>query len=408
MELIGISEVAELAGVSRSAVTNWRARHDDFPQSSFETSAGPVFRREEILHWLTNRSRNVTKTISFFNNKGGVGKTTILWNVAASLRSLDKKVLLIDFDPQCNLSIAVLGEEKFSTVLKKTTEFPQSQTIRAFALPFVQMSRTGNVYSFSSKCEESGLEIVPGDFWLNNFSDVLNVGTDVIGGSGLYRFLTPSIVSNEISRLTDQNYDFVLIDLPPSFNGLVRSALYCSDYFVVPCTSDRFSAYCVSLIGEVLPNFIADWDQGKRRFESANGEDSFVTSKGMPKFAGWIFNGFDMRKKKGDDKSTMVGADRNQYEAITESVNRFVTSLQSGITEYNPIAAGSGVEPIGLVEDLNVMAPDSLVQNIPIRYLKNTKPTNVNKRSWASNQIDLMDAMDAQYTKVAQHLVALP
>lgn len=54
------------------------------------------------------------KIISVFNNKGGVGKTTICWNLADALGRQGKKVLLIDFDPQCNLSIAVLGEETFN------------------------------------------------------------------------------------------------------------------------------------------------------------------------------------------------------------------------------------------------------------------------------------------------------
>ncbi|MFN6515975.1 MAG: ParA family protein [Nostoc sp. CreGUA01] len=50
----------------------------------------------------------MTKIISIFNNKGGVGKTTILWNLADAIARKEKRVLMIDFDPQCNLSLAVL------------------------------------------------------------------------------------------------------------------------------------------------------------------------------------------------------------------------------------------------------------------------------------------------------------
>ena len=72
------------------------------------------------------------KTISLFNNKGGVGKTTLTWNLSVSLSAKGKSVLLIDFDPQCNLSIALLGEDGFSNLLKKDVDNPYGKTIRAF------------------------------------------------------------------------------------------------------------------------------------------------------------------------------------------------------------------------------------------------------------------------------------
>ncbi len=53
------------------------------------------------------------KVISVFNNKGGVGKTVLAWNIADALARQGQRVLLVDFDPQCNLSLAVLGEETF-------------------------------------------------------------------------------------------------------------------------------------------------------------------------------------------------------------------------------------------------------------------------------------------------------
>ncbi|WP_330166453.1 ParA family protein, partial [Escherichia coli] len=76
----------------------------------------------------------------------------------------------------------------------------------------------------------------------------------------------PDLITKKASEKNDVIYDYVLIDLPPSFNTLVRSSLYCSDYFLVPCTPDLFSSYCVGLIGEMLPSFIRDWEQGKERY----------------------------------------------------------------------------------------------------------------------------------------------
>ena len=64
--------------------------------------------------------------------------------------------------------------------------------------------------------------------------------------------------------------------------------------------------------------------------------------------------------------------------------------------------------PVGQIEDLNVMAPDSIVQSVPIKYLSEKKPTQENYSSgrWASNQVKLMKDMDHQYDKVADYIIA--
>lgn len=346
-------------------------------------------------------------TISVFNNKGGVGKTSIIWNLAVSLADKDLSVLLVDFDPQCNLSIACLGDEEFSELLESTDERPFGETIKAFALPYIQQNRMGDVYTYLPKTEPTNgtLHLAPGDFWLNTFSDILNVGTDVISGSGLYRFILPELIAQEAERVNGIEYDYVLIDLPPSFNTLVRSALYCSDYYLVPCTPDLFSAYCIGLIGEMLPSFIRDWEQGKERYLEGNPRDNVIGEKGVPKFGGWIFNGFDTRKRDGVKHE--VGADAEHHRSISRAIrDRMLPQLHS-IRSYGAVPDFVDIEPVAAIEDLNVMAPDSIIQNVPIRYLSEFRPTNAlrGRGQWAPNQIDLMNEMADEYDGLAQHII---
>lgn len=407
-ELIGLYEISQLANVGTSAVGNWRQRYLDFPAPVKQLRSGPVFEKRQILNWLRKKEEPMTKVIALFNNKGGVGKTTTIWNLGTSLAHKGKSVLAIDFDPQCNLSIAALGAQEFWQCLNSSKKLPYGQTIRAFALPYIQQSAPGKPYIKQPKVSRNKkLDVVPGDFWLNNFSDILNVGTDVIGGAGLYRFLMPSTLINAVEKEFEKKYDFALIDLPPSFNTLVRAALYSSDYFLVPCTPDLFSAYCVGLIGQVLPQFIEDWEQGKERYLQSNSYDQIIPEKGQPKFGGWIFNGFDTRKKVGSDEVAKTGADEAQFTAVKKSIDKDLIPKLETINSYDAVPDFLEKEPVASIEDLNVMAPDSIVQNTPIKYLPQSKPTRDNVRSgtWSSDQKKLMKNMDREYDKLAQLII---
>jgi len=353
----------------------------------------------------------MAKIISLFNNKGGVGKTTTIWYLGVSLAAAGKKVLLIDFDPQCNLSIATIGYDEFAGCLETSRTHPFGKTIRAYAQPYSQQMPTSveiNLAKPKFEVDNQILDIIPGDFWLNNFADYLNVGNDVISGSGLYRFLVPQTLVDKTEEKYKQKYDYALIDLPPSFNTLVRSALYCSEYFLVPCTPDLFSAYCIGLIGEVLPSFIEDWIQGRDRFNRSNPYDPLIPSKGQPKFGGWIFNGFDTRRPSGSNTAQETGADKAQLNRIQETVqNKLIPRLRENIKGYDCIPQFVTEEPIAKIEDLNVMAPDSLVQNVPIKYLSTVKPTrdSLVRGAWSKNQKDLMSNMDKEYNALAQYLI---
>lgn len=350
------------------------------------------------------------KTITLFNNKGGVGKTTLTWNLSVSLSSKGKSVLLIDFDPQCNLSIAVIGEKKFEKLFKHTPSEPYGRTIRAFCQPFIQQDTAPQVFTTSPQYpmdQGSGrLDIVPGDFWLNNLSDILSVGTDLIAGNAINRFLIPSLIADKVSAANNIEYDYVIIDVPPSFNSIVRSALYCSDYYLVPCTADVFSSYCIGLIGETLPIFNEDWTQGVKR--SRNLSNNLIASKGQPKFAGWIFNGFDKRRNPGQSQATEIAADAAHRDKIKSSVEKhLIKRLKKSVSEYNAVPNFVSNEPVAKVEDLNVMAPDSILQSVPLKYLSRVKPTRgvLARGAWSAPQKALMQNMSSEHDKLADYII---
>lgn len=349
------------------------------------------------------------KVISIFNNKGGVGKTNIVWNLGVSLADKGKKVLLIDFDPQCNLSIAVVGYDEFEGCLKTSNQLPFGNTIRSYIQPYSQGQDNTDICLRNPKYKNkqwNNIDIVPCDFWLNRFADYLNVGSDVNSGNGIHRFLVIENLIKLIEKEKNIAYDYVLIDLAPSFNTLVRLALYCSDYFLVPCTADLFSAYCVGLIGEVLPSFIDDWIQGRNRYSKLNPHDTFISKKGQPKFGGWIFNGFDTRVKKGKGIDE-IAADKALFNKIIESVkHNLLPKLNKEINSYQCVPNFVNEQPVAKIEDLNTIASDSIVQNIPITYLVGERPTReMHSGSWSPSQKNLMSRMSKEYNSLADYII---
>ncbi|MEK8018699.1 MAG: AAA family ATPase [Candidatus Parabeggiatoa sp.] len=360
----------------------------------------------------------MTKIISIFNNKGGVGKSTITWNLANALGREKKNVLLLDFDPQCNLSIAMLGEDKFIVQLP-TLNAPYGTTVRSFLQRFLQNTGGEEIYLHKGKNTSQNVDIVAGDFWLNVYADSLNVGSDLLSGTGLSRYIAIRNIIDKAKQKNDQDYDFVLVDLPPSFGSLVRAAFYSSDYYIVPCTSDSFSVYCLGLIGQMVPNFIKDWQSGLDRFKDANPHYSDFDSFGKPVFAGWVFNGFDTASKrrtrkqmdsgvpKGDKE--MIQADETMHNKISEAVKTdLCEKLKSKINNYSPVA-NINIERarIGDIEDANVLIQNSLWLNVPLGELDKFQQVASlqDRKQWSPNQIEQISLLKDKFSELAINVI---
>ena len=356
----------------------------------------------------------MAKLICVFNNKGGVGKSTICWNLADALGRRGKRVLLIDFDPQCNLSIAMLGENLFVSSLP-TQNVPYGTTIRSFLQRFLQNTGGEEIFLHNGPNTSPNVDLIAGDFWLNVYADSLNVGADLLTGTGLSRYVALQKIVGAAEMKKGQPFDFVIIDLPPSFGALVRAAFYSSHYYVVPCTSDNFSVYCVGLIGQMVPSFIGDWEIGIKRFKETNPHFTDFDGLGRPVFAGWIFNGFDTARRRrtqlemvasapAGDKQ-MIRADQTMHGRISSAIkNDLVGSIQSKVKTFFPVASGLPVGfQIGDIEDANVLIQNSLWLNVPIGQLDSFQQViSLQDRSqWAANQIENIQLIRKKFDSTA-------
>ncbi len=359
----------------------------------------------------------MSKTIAVFNNKGGVGKTNLCWNIADQLGRHGKRVLLIDFDPQCNLSIAVLGEEEFTQRLP-TRNAPYGTTVRSFLQRFLQNTGGEELFLHKGPHTHQNVDLVAGDFWLNVYADSLSLGGDLLSGTGLSKYLVLTRIIEKAKETSGTDYDFIFVDLPPSFGALVRATFYSSDYFIVPCTSDNFSVYCAGLIGQMIPSFVRDWKTGLARFKESNPHFTDFDNLGKPVFAGWIFNGFDTareRRTKFEIESgvpvkerQLVRADQTFKERLVEGITiDLVGNLTVANLGYNGVANGLPADYlVGGIEDANVLIQNSLWQNVPLGQLHTVQQlTNLQDRTaWIWNQLEQINLLRSKFDELCTRI----
>jgi hypothetical protein len=263
--------------------------------------------------------------------------------------------------------------------------------------------------------------LIAGDFWLNIYAESLSVGADLLSGTGLSRYVVLNKLIAKAEKDYRINFDYAIVDLPPSFGALVRAAFYSSDYFVVPCTSDNFSVYCVGLIGQMVPAFVRDWEIGLNRFRATNPHFTEFDGFGKPVFAGWIFNGFDTARERrtsaeiargvAPGNKKMIQADRTMHDYLSGAISeKLVDALKRDITTYVPIASGavSGYR-IGDIEDANVLIQNSLFLNVPLGDLDRHEQVASlrDRKKWADNQVEQIKLLKGKFAEAANNIIKI-
>lgn len=252
--MVGLAEVAQLAGVSPAAVSNWRTRFSDFPEPIETLRAGPVFDRQQIRRWLRKyKGGHMAHVVSFMNLKGGVGKTTTCVGVAEMLASdwaHRQKVLVIDLDPQTNATTMLIGENHW----RKANDAGHTlATLFADALEEDPAGRTFDLDSTIIK-NASGVtgtygerpgsvDLLPSSLDLIDFQDRLASMT-----SGRFYSNVPTDILRRAIRSRIDEYDWVLIDCPPNLGIITLNGLRISDGFVIPTIPDTMSTYGIPQI----------------------------------------------------------------------------------------------------------------------------------------------------------------
>lgn len=315
----------------------------------------PRGQRKTVPFLLPRAQRKLNvKAIAVFNNKGGVGKTTLLCNLAGYLAIRQRlKVLVIDADPQCNASQNALGDEDIERIYEKGGDF----TLWTYASPL----KAGKGYANSItplKDNKFGFHLLPGDPRMSLMEDTLS--TDwVTSISGDVRGLRTTLMfAKLLEHCTD--YDVVFFDMGPSLGAINRSVLLACDYFVVPASIDIFTIQALRNISSSLKDWRRRLTLGLSQVEAKDMQELEVKYVNWNlKFGGYVTQQYTFRRDASGEKRAVKAYDRVQ--------KKLAPTVQSSIlTDYE-----SSKEPVrnyllGSIPYFHSLVPLSQLNNKPI------------------------------------------
>ncbi|SFE61306.1 CobQ/CobB/MinD/ParA nucleotide binding domain-containing protein [Actinopolyspora alba] len=225
------------------------------------------------------------RVVPFFNHKGGVGKTTLLFNIGIALASLGKRVIFVDLDAQANLTSAAIP----STQIEKILE--EEQSVYNCLLPVIH--GTGSFASPSPYQIRDNAWILPGDINISEFEEICPQGwTEALAGN-MRGFQVSTTIHRLIHDAGDQvNADYAFVDLGPNVGALNRITILSSDGFVVPLAPDLFSLTALPSVGKSSSRWVQEWETALDLVKKRKLQFPYDLPAGQPSPLGYISQQF--------------------------------------------------------------------------------------------------------------------
>ncbi len=288
-----------------------------------------------------------TKKLTFFSNKGGVGKTTLSYNLAVKFAKNGFKTVLIDLDPQANLSELALGN------LFEKNLFSDSQNSISDVIKDL-VSATGDV-NFNVDLLDTNyenLQILPGSLKLSLFEEVLSANF-TLAMSGQFSGYT---ITSAIKRFLEykglnEEIDLFMIDTSPSLGFLNKVILLDTDYFVTPLRPDNFSLMGIENIGKMLETWKDQWKFTAKALSREVPSNRVLSGEGL--FIGYIVNSYNQYNK------TPIKTHSKWIDRIKPSVKEYLSYKHC----RNGLVESTYKDPLAIIKDYGQLPSQSQSSN---------------------------------------------
>lgn len=304
----------------------------------------------------------MAKIISLFNNKGGVSKTTTTFHLGWKLAEMGYKTLIVDTDPQCNLTGLCLNSDKENKLFdfyKNNNDNIKNSLSPVFDGKPEPLKAT-TCFQFDNN---NKLFLLPGHIDFSEYDATYNIAENLTGSLGLFQNV-PGALRNLLELTGDQyNIDYVLIDMSPSISATNANILMESDFFILPCAPDYFCYMAIDSLKKVFPRWNNTYKKLKENpiFKSA----SYKMSDSVPKFIGTIQQRYRPRN----------GSPAKAFSEWIEDINNLVSRTLVPVLEDNEMIiryeAKNYENAYNLINiaDFNSLIAQSQANNTPVFLL---------------------------------------
>lgn len=228
------------------------------------------------------------KTVAFFNNKGGVGKTSLLYHLAWMFAERGLKVLTVDLDPQANLTAMFLDEKRLEEIWPDD-EHPQ--TVYGAIRPILR--GIGDIRQPYVEMMSSNLGLIPGDLGLSQFEDKLSDAWPKCHNRDEAAFRTMTAFYRLVLQGAEWGAEIALIDVGPNLGAINRAALIASDQIVVPLGADLFSLQGLKNLGPTMREWRSTWQELLQK-----GPKDLAMPKGLMAPMGYVVSQHGIRESR--------------------------------------------------------------------------------------------------------------